>query len=122
VDQQQLNAHPDAQFLTQLKYTCRQLILDGPNCAISCLPDNTVLIAQDRKKLRPDVVGGVPGNFGFASEVCGLDAAIPEKSKGDILYSSAYSSDCIVLGGPNEHGFRLRPGQSSNCSLSYPLK
>jgi glutamate synthase domain-containing protein 1 len=52
LDQQHLNAHPDAQFLTHLKYSCRQLIIDGPNCVIGCLPDNTVLMAQDRKKLR----------------------------------------------------------------------
>jgi hypothetical protein len=79
LDQHRLTAHPDAQFLTHLKYSCRQLIIDGPNCVIGCLPDNTVLMVQDRKKLRPGVVGGMPGYFGFASEVCGLDAAIPER-------------------------------------------
>ncbi|MCK7509786.1 MAG: hypothetical protein MZV70_40945 [Desulfobacterales bacterium] len=34
-------------------------------------------MVQDRKKLRPGVVGGKPGVFAFSSEICGLDAAIP---------------------------------------------
>jgi hypothetical protein len=38
-------------------------------------------MTQDRKKLRPGVVGGLAGKFGFASEVCGLDAAIPERDQ-----------------------------------------
>jgi hypothetical protein len=38
-------------------------------------------MAQDRKKLRPGVVGGRPGVFAFSSEICGLDAAIPDRDK-----------------------------------------
>ncbi len=73
--------HPNAEFLKQLKHSCRQLIIDGPNCVIGCLPDHTLFMAQDRKKLRPGVVGGRPGCFAFASEICGLDAAIPDRDK-----------------------------------------
>ena len=76
-----LESHPDATFLKHLKKSCRQLIIDGPNCIIGTLPDNTVFMAQDRKKLRPGVVGGRPGMFAFSSEVCGLDAVIPDRDK-----------------------------------------
>jgi hypothetical protein len=38
-------------------------------------------MVQDRKKLRPGVVGGRPGKFAFSSEICGLDAAIPDRDK-----------------------------------------
>ncbi|MBF0258578.1 MAG: glutamate synthase [Desulfamplus sp.] len=76
-----LDAHPDAVFLKHLKKSCRQLIIDGPNCVIGTLPDNTVFMAQDRKKLRPGVVGGRPGMFAFSSEICGLDAVIPDRDK-----------------------------------------
>jgi glutamate synthase domain-containing protein 1 len=76
-----IQAHPDAHFLTTLKHSCRHLIIDGPNCVVGCLPDNTVFMVQDRKKLRPGVVGGSPGKFGFASEVCGLDAALPDRDR-----------------------------------------
>ena len=81
LDETRLERHPDTRFLTYLKYACRQLIIDGPNCVVGCLPDNTLFMVQDRKKLRPGVVGGRPGLFGFCSEVCGLDAAIPDRDR-----------------------------------------
>ena len=76
-----LNKHPNADFLSHLKTTCRPLIIDGPNCVIGTLPDHSLFMVQDRKKLRPGVVGGKPGMFGFSSEVCGLDAVIPNRDK-----------------------------------------
>jgi hypothetical protein len=36
---------------------------------------------QDRKKLRPGVVGGRPGLYAISSEMCGLDSVIPERDK-----------------------------------------
>lgn len=76
-----IDVHADTEFLRHLKKTCRQLIIDGPNCVIGTLPDNTIFMAQDRKKLRPGVVGGRPGFFAFSSEICGLDAVIPDRDK-----------------------------------------
>jgi glutamate synthase domain-containing protein 1 len=76
-----IESHPDAEFLRQLKRSCRKLIIDGPNCVIGCLRDHTMFMAQDRKKLRPGVVGGKPGIYAFSSEICGLDAAIPDRDK-----------------------------------------
>jgi glutamate synthase domain-containing protein 1 len=76
-----LEKHPDSELLRHLKQSCRRLIIDGPNCVIGCLPDNTVFMVQDRKKLRPGVVGGRPGLFAFSSEICGLDAVIPDRDK-----------------------------------------
>lgn len=76
-----LKKHPDYQFLKQLKHSCRKLIIDGPNCVIGCLPDNSLFMVQDRKKLRPGVAGGREGMFCFCSEICGLDAAIPDRDK-----------------------------------------
>ena len=73
--------HPDSRFLKHLKHTCRQLTIDGPNCVIGCLIDHTLFMVQDRKKLRPGVVGGRPGRYAFSSEICGLDAAIPDRDK-----------------------------------------
>jgi predicted glutamine amidotransferase len=76
-----LEKHPDSELLKRLKQSCRRLIIDGPNCVIGCLPDNTVFMVQDRKKLRPGVVGGRPGLYAFSSEICGLDAVIPDRDK-----------------------------------------
>ncbi len=76
-----LERHPSAGFLKQLKHSCRRLIIDGPNCVIGCLPDHSLFMVQDRKKLRPGVVGGKPGFWAFSSEICGLDAALPDRDK-----------------------------------------
>lgn len=81
LQEEDLQQHPDARFLSHLKQTCRPLIIDGPNCVIGTLPDHSLFMAQDRKKLRPGVVGGKPGMFGFSSEICGLDAVIPDRDK-----------------------------------------
>lgn len=78
---EELAEHPDALWLRRLKQSCRPLIIDGPNCVIGCLPDGSLFLVQDRKKLRPGVVGGQPGLFAFSSEICGLDAAIPLRDK-----------------------------------------
>lgn len=76
-----LESHPNGEFLSHLKRTCRKLIIDGPNCVIGVLPDNTMFMTQDRKKLRPGVVGGTPGTYVFSSEVCGLDYVLPQRDK-----------------------------------------
>ncbi|WP_045211577.1 glutamate synthase [Desulfonatronovibrio magnus] len=73
--------HPQKDFLEKLKQSCRRLIIDGPNCVIGCLPDKTMFMVQDRKKLRPGIVGGKPGLYAFSSESCGLDAVISDRDK-----------------------------------------
>jgi len=76
-----IESHPDGGFLKQLKHSCRRLIIDGPNCVIGRLPDNTLFLVQDRKKLRPAIAGGRKGIYAFSSEMCGLEAAIPDRDK-----------------------------------------
>jgi glutamate synthase domain-containing protein 1 len=78
-----LDQHPNGPFLKHLKHTCRRLIIDGPNCVIGALPDKTLFVVQDRKKLRPGIVGGKPGQYAISSEICGLDAAIPDRDKSE---------------------------------------
>jgi hypothetical protein len=76
-----IGQHPDKDFLKNLKHSCRRLTIDGPNCIIGCLPDHSLFMVQDRKKLRPGIVGGRPGKFAFSSEMCGLDYVIPDRDK-----------------------------------------
>ncbi len=78
---EELAEHPDKDYLERLKMSCRKLIIDGPNCIIGCLPGGSMFMVQDRKKLRPGVVGGKSGFFAFSSEICGLDATIPDRDK-----------------------------------------
>jgi hypothetical protein len=74
-----LQDHPNGALLKSLKQSCRNLIIDGPNCVIGCLPDNTLFMVQDRKKLRPGIVGQRNGLFVMASEGCGIDAILPDR-------------------------------------------
>jgi hypothetical protein len=62
-----------------LRSVCRRLIIDGPNTVIGTLPDETCLLVMDQKKMRPATVGGRPGEWAIASEMCGVDAMIPDR-------------------------------------------
>ncbi len=73
--------HPQGDFLLGLRQVCRRLIIDGPNAIIGSLPDETCMLAMDAKKLRPATVGGNPGEWAVASEMCGVDAMIPDRDR-----------------------------------------
>ncbi len=106
-----IEAHPNAALLQSLKQSCRRLIIDGPNCIIGCLPDHSLFMAQDRKKLRPGVVGGRPGRYAFSSEICGLDAAIPDRDK-SLDFQPMHIDTAIV--GPNRQEVTI-------CRQTAPL-
>ena len=111
LQQDDIVTHPNGAFLKNLKQTCRQLIIDGPNCVIGCLPDHSLFMVQDRKKLRPGVVGGKPGIYAFSSEICGLDAAIPQRDKHKD-FQPMHLDTAIV--GPDRQEARI-------CSQNDPL-
>jgi glutamate synthase domain-containing protein 1 len=97
---EELNRHPNGDFLRIIKQSCRPLIIDGPNCVIGCLPDKTLFMAQDSKKLRPGIVGGGDGTFAFSSEVCGIDAALPHRDKSRDFQPMKY--DTVFVGPERE--------------------
>ncbi len=103
--------HPNADLLRNIKQSCRRLIIDGPNCVIGCMPDHSVFMVQDRKKLRPGVAGGRPGRWVFASEICGLDAAIPDRDKSKD-FQPMHLDTAVV--GPNRQEINI-------CSQTDPL-
>jgi glutamate synthase domain-containing protein 1 len=78
---EELNVHPQGDFLKGLRAVCRRLIIDGPNAVIGTLPDETCLLTMDHKKMRPATVGGKPGVWAMASEICGVDAMIPDRDR-----------------------------------------
>ncbi|PHR30119.1 MAG: glutamate synthase [Desulfotalea sp.] len=75
----ELKEHPQGEFLIGLRQVCRRLVIDGPNAIIGTLPDETCLLAMDQKKLRPATVGGRDGAWAIASEICGVDALVPDR-------------------------------------------
>jgi glutamate synthase domain-containing protein 1 len=85
----------DGAAVRLIKKSLRPLCIDGPNCVIGFTPDGTVFMVQDSKKLRPGVVGGVPGKFALMSEECGLDRAVPKRDKGEDFSPMKY--DMIMV-------------------------
>ncbi|MCP4751376.1 MAG: glutamate synthase [Proteobacteria bacterium] len=77
----ELDRHPQGDFLKGLRDVCRRFIIDGPNCVMASMPDETCMMVMDHKKLRPASIGGKPGEWAMASEMCGLDAMIPERDR-----------------------------------------
>ncbi len=77
----ELAQHPQGGFLRGLRDVCRRLIIDGPNCVMGSLPDETCLLVMDQKKMRPATIGGKPGEWAIASEMCGVDAMIPDRER-----------------------------------------
>ena len=77
----ELDRHPQVEFLKGLRNACRRLIIDGPNCVMGSMPDETCLMVMDQKKLRPGTIGGKPGEWAMASEMCGIDAMIPDRDR-----------------------------------------
>ncbi len=76
---EELDNHPQGDFLKGLRTACRRLIIDGPNAVIATLPDETCMLVMDHKKMRPATVGGRPGAWAMASEMCGVDAMVPDR-------------------------------------------
>ncbi|SHO48869.1 class II glutamine amidotransferase domain-containing protein [Desulfopila aestuarii] len=75
----ELETHPQGDFLRGLREVCRRLIIDGPNAVIGTLPDETCMLVMDQKKMRPATVGGRDGAWAIASELCGVDAMVPDR-------------------------------------------
>jgi len=78
---EELAKHPQGDFLKGLRDVCRRLIIDGPNAVIGTLPDETCILTMDHKKMRPATIGGKPGEWAMASEICGVDAMIPDRDR-----------------------------------------
>lgn len=92
---EEADKRPDAEALHLMRASLRRLCIDGPNMVIGVLPDGTCFMVQDAKKLRPGVVGGIPGKYGLVSEVCGLDKLIPERNIHEDIYPMKY--DMVIV-------------------------
>lgn len=91
----EIEPREDKDALRLIKKSLRPLCIDGPNCVIGFTPEGTVFMAQDAKKLRPGVVGGVPGKYALMSEECGLDKTIPERDRAEDFAPMKYDMAII---------------------------
>lgn len=94
----EMDGRADRDALGLLKASLRMLAIDGPNCNIGFLPDGTCFMAQDAKKLRPGVVGGVEGKYAFMSEECGLDRAVPGRDRARDVFPMKYDLAVVPPG------------------------
>ncbi len=94
----EIQGRPDREALNLIRQSLRPLCIDGPNCVIGLLPDGTCFMVQDSKKLRPGVVGGVPGKYALMSEECGLDRAIPERDRSEDIFPMKYEMVIVPVG------------------------
>lgn len=86
---------PDGEALICLRESLAHLEINGPNALIALLPDGRMLTCCDAKKLRPLVVGRDGGMAAVASEVCGLNAVLPERDAGTDIYPGG--RDMVVI-------------------------
>ncbi len=76
----------DGAVLGLLREACANLEINGPNTIIALLPGGDMLTLCDGKKLRPVVVGQTDGMIAIASEVCGLNAIMPQRDSSRDIY------------------------------------
>ena len=95
---EEIRERPDGKAVSLLKKSLRPLCIDGPNMVIGFIPDGTIFMVQDSKKLRPGVVGGAKGKYALMSEMCGLDRAIPQRDRSADIFPSKYD---MVMVTPN---------------------
>ena len=82
----EIDKREDADVLRLIRQTLAHLEINGPNAVIGMLPDNRMICCCDSKKLRPVVVGRTNGMIAVSSEVCGLNAVMPERNASLDLY------------------------------------
>ncbi|MCD6534756.1 MAG: glutamate synthase [Deltaproteobacteria bacterium] len=91
----EMDERSDKAAIELIKRVLRPLTIDGPNCTIGTDTDGTVFMAQDAKKLRPGVIGGAPGKYALMSEVCGVDAVIPDRDRSKDVFPMKYDMAMI---------------------------
>lgn len=77
---------PDGEALGLIRESLAQLEINGPNAVIGLLPDGRMLAVCDSKKLRPVVCGTNGEITAITSEVCGLNAIMPERDANNDIY------------------------------------
>ncbi len=82
----EVRERPDGEALEMIRESLSQLQINGPNAAIALLPDGKMMAMCDSKKLRPIVAGQHGNMLAMASEVCGLNAILPERNPANDIY------------------------------------
>ena len=82
----EIDKREDAEVLRIIRETLAHLEINGPNAIIAMLPDGRMMTCCDSKKLRPVVVGRTKDMLAISSEVCGLNAIMPDRDVSTDIY------------------------------------
>jgi glutamate synthase domain-containing protein 1 len=77
----EITQRSDSAELRAIRQSLGSLEINGPNTVIAMLPNGDIMTCCDSKKLRPVVVGGDDTMVAIASEVCGLNAILPNRNQ-----------------------------------------
>lgn len=92
---EEARVRPDGKVLGMIRESLSHLEINGPNAIIGLLPDGRMLAMCDSKKLRPLVVGGDNTMRVIASEVCALNAVLPDRDQRRDIYPG--ERDLVVI-------------------------
>jgi len=76
----------EKETLLRIKASLANLEINGPNTIIAALPDATLFVCCDSKKLRPVVVGRTDDMVIITSEVTGLNELLPDRNWQEDIY------------------------------------
>jgi glutamine phosphoribosylpyrophosphate amidotransferase len=92
----EMESREDRDVLSLIRQTFAHLEINGPNTVIAMLPDGRMITCCDSKKLRPVVVGRTEGMAAISSEVCGLNALMPDRRQEEDVYPG--ERELVVIG------------------------
>lgn len=82
----EIEQRKDKEILLRIKSSLAHLEINGPNTIIAGLPDGTLFVCCDSKKLRPVVVGKTDDMVIITSEVVGLNEVLPDRNWQEDIY------------------------------------
>ncbi|MDD6088278.1 MAG: glutamate synthase [Desulfovibrionaceae bacterium] len=83
----EIDQREDRDALLLIRETLAHLEINGPNTIIGLLPDGRMISCCDSKKLRPVVIGTTGDMVAISSEVCGLNAIMPNRDASKDIYT-----------------------------------
>lgn len=82
----EIEKRSDKEILLRIKASLAHLEINGPNTIIGALPDATLFVTCDSKKLRPVVVGRTDDTVIITSEVTGINEILPNRDISTDIY------------------------------------
>lgn len=72
--------------MLRIKASLAHLEINGPNTIIGVMPDGTMFVTCDSKKLRPVVIGQDDKTVVITSEVTGINEVLPKRNNETDIY------------------------------------